>query len=271
MDAAEVRSRLSALGMRASKSLGQHFLIDERVAHRHIEFADIAAHDVVLEVGPGLGVLTRLLARRAAKVVAVEADRRLARALAAIADNVEVIQGDAVRVPLPGFDRVVSNLPYQISSPITFRLLEMPFERAVLMYQEEFARRLVARPGDDGYSRLSVKAFVRARSEIVERVPRSAFWPQPKVDSAIVLLEPRPPPFEVKNWGVFDAIVDATFEHRRKKIENSLRLGWQRIAPDPETLEAALAGAPHRSRRPEELAPEEFGELADALSEEIRG
>jgi 16S rRNA (adenine1518-N6/adenine1519-N6)-dimethyltransferase len=251
--------------MRASKGLGQHFLIDERVAHRHVEFAGITANDVVLEIGPGLGVLTERLARKAAKVVAVEMDRRLADALRSLGGNIEVVEGDAVRVPLPTFDKVVSNLPYRISSPITFRILGATFDRAVLMYQEEFAERLVARQGDAGYSRLAVNAYVRCRAEVLERVPRSAFWPQPKVDSAIVLLEPRRSPFPLEDPAVFEAVVDATFQHRRKTIENGLRLSWRRFAPSKEGFEALLSRAPHLARRPEELTPEEFGELADAL------
>jgi len=171
-------------------------------------------------------------------------------------------------VPLPAFDRVVSTLPYRISSPITFRLLDLPFDRAVLMYQEEFARRLVARRGDEDYSRLSVKAYVRARAELVERVPRSAFWPQPRVDSAIVLLEPRPAPFSVEDWATFDAVVDASFQHRRKAIENALRLSWGKFAQTEEAFEGRLSGSPYLRKRPEELTPEQFGELADALADE---
>ncbi len=260
-----MRGRLRALGMRATKGLGQHFLVDDRIAHRHVEYAGITANDVVLEIGPGLGVLTKPLLAKAAKVVAVEKDRRLASALRELGGNLEVIEGDAVKAPLPRFDRVVSNLPYQISSPVTFRLLDLPFRRAVLMYQEEFADRLVARCGEEDYSRLSVKAYVRARVEIVERVPRSAFWPQPKVDSAIVLLEPRAAPFRVKNTGTFEAVVDATFQHRRKAIENGLRLSWRRFAASRDAFDSLLADAPHLRKRPEELTPEEFGQLADSL------
>ncbi|MBI4415622.1 MAG: ribosomal RNA small subunit methyltransferase A [Euryarchaeota archaeon] len=266
MEPREVRRRLEALGVRASRGLGQHFLIDERVAHRQVEVAGITAHDIVLEIGPGLGVLTERLLKKAAKVVAVERDRRLARALRTLGENIDVIEGDAVKVPLPSFSKVVSNLPFQISSPITFRLLDLPFERAVLMYQREFAERLVAKPGSSDYSRLSVKAYVRARTEILERVPRSAFWPQPKVDSAVVLLEPRPMPFRVVDEQRYDAVVDAAFAHRRKAIENALRLAWRRFAATESAFDASLAHAPHRRRRAGELTPEEFGELADALA-----
>ena len=266
MTPAEVRRRLAALGVRATKALGQHFLLDERVAHRQVERAQIAADDVVLEIGAGLGVLTKRLLRNAAKVVAVERDRRLARALGALDGNLDVIVGDAVKVPLPPFDKVVSNLPYQISSPITFRLLDMRFQRAVLMYQQEFAQRLVAGVGDDAYSRLSVKAYVRARTQLVEHVPRFAFWPPPKVDSAIVIVEPRPPPFAVKDEATFDAVVDAAFQHRRKAIENALRLAWRRFAESNDAFEALLSEVPYRRNRPEELTPEQFGELADAFA-----
>ena len=262
----ETRGRLQALGVRASKGLGQHFLLDERVADRHIELARIDEGDVVLEIGPGLGILTERLLEKAAKVLAVERDRRLARALRDLDGNLEVIEGDAVRVPLPAFDKVVSNLPYQISSPITFRLLDLSFDRAALMYQREFAERLVAKPGTEEYSRLAVKAYVRCRAEIAERVSRAAFWPQPKVDSAIVLLKPRPFPFAVTDEALFDAVVDATFEHRRKTIENGLRLSWRRFADSEAIFERMLDAAPYRRNRPEELAPEQFGELADALA-----
>ena len=269
MKPADVRAQLSALGVRATKGLGQHFLVDERVAHRHVEYAGIAANDVVLEIGPGLGVLTRPLLGKAAKVVAVEQDRRLAKALLGLGANLQVIEGDALKVPLPPFDKVVSNLPYRISSPVTFRLLGLPFDRAVLMYQAEFADRLVARRGDEEYSRLSVKAYVRARAEIVERVPRSAFWPQPKVDSAIVLLEPRPAPFSVEHWETFDAVVDAAFQHRRKAIENALRLSWEKFARTEEAFRARLSRSSYLRKRPEELTPEQFGELADSLTNEV--
>jgi 16S rRNA (adenine1518-N6/adenine1519-N6)-dimethyltransferase len=262
----ETRERLRALGVRASKGLGQHFLLDERLADRHVELAQIEKTDVVLEIGPGLGILTRRLLRKASRVLAVEKDRRLARGLRELEGNLEVIEGDAVKLSLPPFDKVASNLPYQISSPITFRLLALPFERAALMYQKEFAERLVASPGTEDYSRLTVKAYVRCRGLIATRVPRAAFWPQPKVDSAIVVLEPRPFPFAVDDERLFDAVVDATFEHRRKTIENGLRLSWRRFAGSEAAFERMLDGAPYRRRRPEELTPEQFGELADALA-----
>src|SRR5438094_307480 len=178
---------------------------------------------------------------------------------------VEVIQGDALRVDWPRFDVMTSNLPYQISSPLTFRLLDHAFDRAVLMYQWEFARRMRASPGTADYSRLTVGVYRRAACEILERVPRNAFYPQPRVDSAIVSLVPRPSPFPLEELGRFDAVVDALFAHRRKTVENGLRLGWAAFARSREELEALLPGVPHRTRRVGELSPEEIARIAEAI------
>ena len=259
------RRVLARLGVRPRKGLGQHFLVDARVAARHVAHARIRPSDVVLEIGPGLGVLTRRLAERAKRVLAIEADRRLAADLQRRLPDVEVIVGDALKLEWPAFDVVASNLPYQISSPVTFRLLDHPFDRAVLMYQWEFARRMIAGPGTANYSRLSVGVYRRAACDILERVPRNAFYPQPRVDSALVRLEPRPSPFPIRDPARYDAVVDALFAHRRKTVENGLRLGWAEIASSPDVLEEILDEVPFRTRRVEELSPEEIGRIADAI------
>ena len=259
------RRVLERLGVRPKRRLGQHFLVDGRIAERHVDYAKIQPSDVVLEIGPGLGTLTRLLAQRAHRVVAIEADRRFAAFLRDALPEVEVIEGDALAVDWPRFDVMAANLPYQISSPLTFRLLQEPFRNAVLMFQWEFARRMVAKPGTSDYSRLTVGVFRRAACEVLERVPRNAFHPQPRVDSALVALAPRPPPFPLADPDRFDAVVDALFAHRRKTVENGLRIEWRRLAPSREALESVLPGVPHRARRVEELPPEEIAHIADAV------
>ena len=259
------RRILTRLGVRPRKGLGQHFLVDPRVATRHVAHAGVGSSDVVLEIGPGLGVLTRRLAERAKRVVAIEADHRFAAYLRKSLPQVDVIDGDALKVEWPRFDILASNLPYQISSPLTFKLLDHPFDRAVLMYQWEFARRMIAKPKTADYSRLSVGIYRRSLCEILERVPRNAFQPQPRVDSALVRLEPRPAPFPVADPERYDAVVDALFEHRRKTVENGLRLAWKAFASSPEALEEILPAIPFRTRRVEELSPEEIGRIADAI------
>jgi len=259
------RRVLDRLGIRPKKRLGQHFLVDSRVAMRHVGHAAIRSSDTVLEIGPGLGVLTRLLAERARHVVAIEADRRFVAFLRDSLPEVEVIEGDALAIEWPRFDIMASNLPYQISSPLTFRLLDEPFRLAVLMYQWEFARRMIAQPATADYSRLSVGVYRRAACEILELVPRNAFHPQPRVDSALVRLGPRPPPFPIADPDRYDAVVDALFRHRRKTVENGLRLGWPSLARSPDALEAVLPTVPFRTRRVEELSPQEIGRIADAV------
>lgn len=230
---------------RPRPKLGQHFLRDGRYAERAVEAAKLRPDDVVLEVGPGKGVLTRILAPRVAKVVAVELDEALADALDV--PNVELIRGDAVQVEIPPFTACVSNLPYQISSPFLFRLLEREFRVAVLMVQKEFADRLIAKVGTGDYGRLSVNAQRRADVELLVRVPPGAFDPPPQVESAIVRISPRAPAFDVPPN--YDRVVERAFDQRRKKIANSL----------------GAKDIPYADKRPEELTPAQFAEVADAL------
>lgn len=262
----DVRAALRRLGIRPQKRLGQHFLLDERVAERHVALAAPKADETALEIGPGLGVLTRRLAARAGRVVAIEKDRRLAAGLRGLASNVEVREGDALRVPWPDFHVMAANLPYRISSPLTFALLSKDFDRAALMYQREFADRLTARPGTAGYSRITVNAFVKCACELAEVVPRSAFYPQPEVESAIVVLRPRPPPFRLEDPEMFRATVDAIFAHRRKTIGAALRAQGARFGSTGATWAARVGGAPYLERRAGELTPEEIESLARALA-----
>ena len=244
---------------RGRPPLGQHFLRDVRHAERAVEAADLRPEDVVLEVGPGEGVLTRLLAPRAREVVAVELDPRLADHVEGLGlPNVRVVRGDAVQADLPPFDACVSNLPYQISSPFLFRLLALPFRVAVLLVQKEFADRLVAPPGGGDYGRLSVNAQRKAEVTTLARVPPGAFSPPPRVDSALVKIVPRPPPFDVPDEAAYEKVVEAAFAQRRKKLANAL-------SSLPPPLRERARDAPFADRRAEELTPADFALLTRHL------
>jgi 16S rRNA (adenine1518-N6/adenine1519-N6)-dimethyltransferase len=272
MRAEEVKTVLESIGKRPSKRLGQNFLLDESVIRRQVEYAHLRGGDTVLEIGPGIGNLTEEILRSGAKVVAVEQDAAFCRFLERrFGDRVKVIQADAVKAFLPSFDKVVSNLPYQISSPIIFKLLGTGFKVAVVMLQREFAERMVAKPGTGEYGRLSVGVAYRADCEIMFGVPRHAFWPQPGVDSCVVRLVPREPPFKVVDEQVFYKVTQAIFSHRRKKISNSL--AKDPAVSDLVTPEVAdqLVTLPYASERPETLTPAMIGELADALLALRRG
>lgn len=263
-------------GIKLSKSMGQPQVVDEELLGRMVSYANLSEEDVVLEVGPGIGNLTGLLLKNAGRVIAIERDERLIRVLRErFGDEakLEIIGGDALKVRTPRFDKIVSNLPYAISSKITFKILNHRFELGVLMYQKEFARRMIAPPGSSDYSRLSVQVFYRARAEILEEVPPSSFLPPPEVDSAVMKIYPREPPFDVKDEALFSRTIRAAFQHRRKKVRNALYHSFEVIFPESKTLKSERKLLIDKelpddlaNSRVAELSPEEFGRLADILS-----
>jgi len=247
----------------------QHFLIDPRIVERILSCIEVHNHRV-LEVGPGYGVLTRGLLGREATVIAVELDPALCKTMAAafpreIEDGrLILIQGDAVRCPLPSFEKVVSNLPYSVSSRITFRLMDIGFSEAVLMYQKEFAERMIAPLGTPACGRLSVMAQTYADIKPCFTVSPRAFSPMPPVHSMVVRIVPHEPPFSIRDRRFYSDVVRALFSHRRKTVRNGLKN--LRGAISAEHLDRLIAGVPGEilSRRPEELQLEEFAAIANA-------
>ena len=271
MRAEEVRTVLDSIGKRPTKRLGQNFLLDDSVIQRQVALAGLNAGERVLEIGPGIGNLTDEILKYGVSLVAVEQDREFCKFLKKrFGDRIELIQADAVKAFLPEFSKVVSNLPYQISSPITFKLLEIGFEVAILMLQKEFAERMVAKPGTSDYGRLSVGIYYHADCEIAMKVPRHAFWPQPKVDSCVVKLTPRKPPFTVLDEKLYFNVVRAIFSHRRKKVSNSLEVDPAVRGVVRSDMRESLKTLPYASERAENLTPEMMGELSDALFELAR-
>ncbi len=257
MNRSETSHLINETGIVPKKSKGQNFLTDERVAQRHVDYAEIERTDRVLEVGPGLGILTNILIEKSDNVTCIELDDILAEYIQnEYGDRITLIKGDAMKIEFPEFDRFVSNLPYSISTPVIFKLLEYDFKKAVVMVQKEFADRMVADVGLPDYSRLTVNMYYRAECRILEKVPASRFKPQPKVDSALVEIVPRPAPFKVLDEGTFFKVTEIAFNHRRKKIGTSLKATGM-IGKD--------ADIPYLDDRIETLSPEQIGELADAV------
>lgn len=255
---------LKKQGIRPSKSLGQNFLTDESIADWIVAAAEIKPHERVLEIGPGLGVLTRRLAMMTDCLTVVELDRRLAEKLTQM-KGIRVVQGDALKVELPDFDKVVSNLPYQISSPITLKLLEMGFKKAVLMFQKEFAEHLVAKPGDAAYSRISVMAGYRSESRILRHVPKGCFYPVPKVDSAVVEIVPRPPNFEILDENLYRETVRILFSHKNRKARNGISSEHAGLGLDKQQARELAECLPYMDQRPITLSPEKLAEIANAI------
>ncbi|CAG8450768.1 1622_t:CDS:2 [Dentiscutata erythropus] len=209
------------------KELGQHILKNPLIAQNIVEkvAAGLKCTDVVLEVGPGTGNLTTRILERAKKVVAVELDPRLAAELAKRVQGkpeqrrLDIMVGDVIKTDLPFFDVCISNTPYQISSPLIFKLLaHRPlFRCAVLMFQREFALRLIAKPGDDLYCRLSVNTQLYAKVDHIMKIGKNNFKPPPQVDSSVVRIEPRnpPPPIDFKEW---DGLMRIVFVRKNKTL-----------------------------------------------------
>jgi len=246
----------------------QHFLRDQRAIERIVALSDIAGRRV-LEIGPGEGVLTAALLRAGANVTAIELDPSLVEALEErFADEIRagqfiLIHGDAVKVPYPAFEIVVANLPYSASSPITFRLLDIGFEQAVLMYQREFAERMAARVGTPECGRLSVMVQTYAEVKLCFNLPPGAFSPPPQVASTVVRLTPHEPPYYLADRQVYAAVVRELFSHRRKTVRNGLR--GARGALGPENVDRTIAGLPEEilAMRPEELSLMLFAMIAN--------
>jgi 16S rRNA (adenine1518-N6/adenine1519-N6)-dimethyltransferase len=268
-------------GARANPDRDQHFLVDDRVLDRIPGYLpDDADLSHLLEIGGGAGALTdRLLATATAdadspprRVTVIERDGAFAEFLreefaAAVADGLlDVIEGDALDVDLPPFSACVANLPYGVSSEIAFRLLPEK-KPLVLMFQAEFADRMVASAGESAYGRLSVSAQHYADVEIVERVPKEAFDPQPAVESAVVRCTPRDPDYAVGDEAFFLRFVKALFTQRRKTVRNAVR-NTAHISglDDPEAVVDA-ADEELLGSRPGTLEPAAFAALAELARE----
>lgn len=274
-----VKAILQEYDVRPKKRLGQSFLCDERVAGRIIEALEIDEGGVVLEVGPGLGILTVELVKRAGRVVTVEIDPRLADVLKGELvgyDNFHLIEGDILRVDFEqvriysGADRLklIGNLPYQITSPLIYHLIEQKsaVERAVVMVQKEVARRMVALPGGKDYGALSVFVQYHTAPSLMFDVPAEAFYPKPKVDSSVVKLEVlKEPLVPVKDERLFFQMVRAAFGHRRKMLRNALSSRLNLL--DSDLNKVASLSKIDLNRRGETLSIAEFGRLSDATWE----
>ncbi|HEV8354525.1 MAG TPA: 16S rRNA (adenine(1518)-N(6)/adenine(1519)-N(6))-dimethyltransferase RsmA [bacterium] len=264
---------LREFGLRPRKGWGQHFLVSRRALTAILTAAAVQPHETVLEIGAGLGTLTVELARRAAAVTAVEIDAGLLPALrSALAEygNVAIIHGDVMRLDLhaalAGASKVVANLPYAVASPLIVRLLERPaaVRVMVLTVQREVADRLAARPGGKEYGALSVAVQYRADVATAGRIPATAFYPPPDVESTIIRLDVLArPKVVVADDAAFFRVVKAAFAQRRKTLRNTLAAGLAITAAEAERACAAAGLDPRR--RGETLSLEEFAALTAAF------
>jgi 16S rRNA (adenine1518-N6/adenine1519-N6)-dimethyltransferase len=233
-DLPPLRESLAAHGLLAKKAFGQHFLLDLNITRKIARLATVGAGDHVIEVGPGPGGLTRAVLETGARVTAVEKDERfrpLLDELAAICPALNLVFGDALQVDEASMAagapaHVISNLPYNVGTPLLIKWLTGPWTPAslTLMFQKEVAERIVAAPGDDAYGRLSVVVQATCNAQRVMDVPARAFTPPPKVESAVVRLVPRPDRPAPARLKALERVTAAAFGQRRKMLRSSLKV-----------------------------------------------
>jgi 16S rRNA (adenine1518-N6/adenine1519-N6)-dimethyltransferase len=258
----------------ARKRFGQHFLEPAWVA-KLVDALDARPDETFLEIGPGRGALTVPLAARVKRLLAVEIDRDLAAALPSIAPDVDLVRADFLDINLtdllrdaPKPVRVVGNLPYNVASPILFKLLDEAddgrmLRDATLMLQKEVADRLVARPGSDGYGALAIQVALLADANRILSLPPGAFRPAPKVKSAVVRLRFREPAVDVGDRSMFEKLVRGLFLQRRKTVANALKPVADAIGRSAtELIEQARVDP---KARPEALTLADFARLARAM------
>ncbi len=249
------------------RPLGQHFLFDQNILKKIINCSHLTAEDTVVEIGPGPGAMTLLLAGHVNKVIAIEIDRRLILKLEKIfskTENVEIISADALKFPYETIKdkfRVVANIPYYITTPLLFRLLEFRknISSMTLLLQKEVAKRITASPGGKDYGVLSIGVQIQTKPKMEFLVPKGAFSPPPNVDSAVVHFEISPQlPYKIKDREFFLKLVRTAFSQRRKTIANSLK-SFKDIKG---TL---IKTGINSTLRPEVLSIEDFIRLSDNL------
>ncbi|HLB59682.1 MAG TPA: 16S rRNA (adenine(1518)-N(6)/adenine(1519)-N(6))-dimethyltransferase RsmA [Bdellovibrionota bacterium] len=271
---------LQEAGIRPRKSLGQHFLHDENIANNIVEAAYIKKTESVVEVGPGLGILTERLLEKTPNLTVIEKDSKMQEALrerfsdAIRQDQLKILCDDALKVDWKTFPKelvVVSNLPYQISTPILFLFIDLgdQIDRMVLMFQKEVGDRLLAKPGTKAYGVLSVLVQLCFEIRKCFVVPSSAFFPAPKVTSIVLSFSRRPKPAaEINDEQLFKKVVKAAFGTRRKTLLNALKRSFPELGRESLGWISKVSGVDLK-RRGETLSLQEFASLTNAIREKI--
>ncbi|MHA1506881.1 MAG: 16S rRNA (adenine(1518)-N(6)/adenine(1519)-N(6))-dimethyltransferase RsmA [Candidatus Asgardarchaeia archaeon] len=215
---------------RPSKRLSQTFLVSPTIIDKMLKYADLEDGDIVLDIGAGFGVISAFISKEVRKVYAIEIDEKLVKMMEDFLkpyDNVEIINGDFMKIELPIFNKVISNPPYSLSSKIILKLSSYEFERAVLIFQEDFADRIRAKPGSKAYSRISFTSQLLFNVDVKDRLPPSVFYPKPDIHSRIVIMEPRKLDEKIKSLiksRLFEYFIAWLFQNKARRAYKNIRL-----------------------------------------------
>ncbi|MBM3228968.1 ribosomal RNA small subunit methyltransferase A [Candidatus Parvarchaeota archaeon] len=250
------------------KHLGQHLLVDQKILGLEAQLCNVEG-EKVLEIGPGSGNLTqKLLESNPRQIICVEKDPIMVDKLKvrfAGVDRVKIVKQDFLDFGQDGFGRIVGNLPYYISSKILFKVAKMDFDLAVFCLQREFVARMIAKPGDRDYSRLSVETSKYFVPKAFIEVPAVAFHPQPKVDSVIISLEKKKPEADAQQSGPADIFIRAIFSHRKKTLRAAILAANRNFFAQKAEMKSSLDGLPHASQRVFKLTPLQLGQASEFL------
>jgi len=272
MSLEETKQLLRTFRISPNKLLGQNFMVEPAIYAKLCEYAVLGSDDVVLDAGAGFGFLSRFIAERCREVIAVEKDPQVAEVLkqqTKDCSNVKVIVGDVLQASLPPFNKAVSVPPYYLSSNLVEWLMQRELKSAVLIVQKEFAEKLVAPVGSEEYGWLGVMVSRCMETQLLDAIPKDAFYPEPKVDSIIISLKPfEKPLFNVNRPLLFRQLTKWLFSQRNKKVSKAttsfLKANRQL---SKEEAEKVAVGLPFKDKRPRELTPQQFGELANAVAD----
>lgn len=278
----KTREIMNKYNIRPNKKFGQNFLVEQDVLDSIIAAGEVCEDDLVIEIGPGLGVLTAELCKKAGKVIAVELDRKFIDILEDVLanyNNYRIIQGDILALDLKallgeenhnGNVKIIANLPYYITTPVIMKLLEdeLDLKSIVVMVQKEVAERITAGPGGKEYGALTIAVAYYGLPEIVTNVPAKSFVPRPEVDSSVIRIDVyKNPVIDVKDKAIFFNTVRASFSQRRKTILNVLNNSGLFKVDKKKLKEILEELGIEEMRRPETLSIHEFACLADKISE----
>ncbi len=246
-----------------SKELDQHFITDEKIFDKMVKEAEVGKKDRALEVGGGPGFLTSKLADIAKKVLVIEKDKRFFPALKNISGNVKLVEGDALKVRLPAFDKIVSNLPFSISGPFLSKIVTRKWEKGVLILQKEFAEKLTTKKGSPDSTHLSFLANHYLKVSIVGSVPIDDFYPAPNVEVSMVKLEKK----DVKKLGKkVDKLARTLYQHKRKKAYNSLKDSAKALKLSKEAIKKTFKSRPkYIEKRVHKLTVKDFERILNRL------